>query len=122
LAGVEEAMLNDALSCILTIGHQQLGATKHILDLIIEESNDLEWVYDHLGKINGAIQKIHEERILSFMQLQNAQRAHDDLSRNFFRTLAELRKHQQWRLMQRAIDITPDLIADQVTDKKTRSK
>jgi hypothetical protein len=119
LAGAEEATLSDVLSCILTIGHQQLGATNHILGLIIEESNDLEWVYDHLEKINEAIQKVHEERILSFMQMQKAQRAHDDLSRNFFRTLAELRKHQHWRLMQRAIDVTPNEIADQAGNKNS---
>jgi len=119
LAGVEEATLSDVLSCILTIGHQKLGATSHILGLIIEESNDLGWVYDHLEKINGAIQKVHEERILSFMQMQKLQRAHDDLSRNFFRTLAELRKHQHWSLMQRAIDVTPNTIADKTSNKNS---
>jgi hypothetical protein len=31
------------------------------------------------------------------MQIDKPYRIHDDLSRTFFRTLTELRKHQEWR-------------------------
>mgnify|MGYP000190895411 CR=1 FL=1 len=41
------------------------------------------------------------------MQLERPRRVNDDLSRIFFRTLAELRKHQQWRQTKNTLDVTP---------------
>jgi len=37
-------------------------------------------------------------------------RAHDDLSRAFYRTLSELRRQQSWRQKISAIDVTPEQI------------
>jgi hypothetical protein len=41
------------------------------------------------------------------MELEKPRRVSDDLSRIFFRTLSELRKHQQWRQARNTVDITP---------------
>jgi hypothetical protein len=50
---------------------------------------------------------IKDQRLLALMEVPTAARARDDLSREFYRTLTELRKHQAWRQMQQLIDITP---------------
>jgi hypothetical protein len=41
------------------------------------------------------------------MELEKPRRVNDDLSRIFFRTLSELRKHQQWRQARNTVDIIP---------------
>ncbi len=50
---------------------------------------------------------IQEKRLLKFIQFNSAQRVHDDLDRSFYKTLSELRRHQQWRRDMQAIDVTP---------------
>ena len=47
------------------------------------------------------------------MKNHDMSRAFDDLRRNFFRTLGELRKHQKWRKESRVIDVTPTDAEDQ---------
>jgi hypothetical protein len=49
-------------------------------------------VLDNAVAIEEATQKVRELRLLKFMQMEDIQRAQDDLSRSFYRTLAELRK------------------------------
>ncbi len=41
------------------------------------------------------------------MQYDKTGRAREDLSRSFFRTLSELRKHQYWRYQHDAVDVSP---------------
>lgn len=50
---------------------------------------------------------IKGHRLLAFMEEPISFRARDDLSRDFYITLTELRKHQAWRQSQKMIDITP---------------
>jgi hypothetical protein len=63
-------------------------------------------IFEQLELIQSISQKIREKRILDFMQALGSQRAREDLSRHFYRTLAELRRHQQWRIVQRAVDVS----------------
>jgi len=53
---------------------------------------------------------VKEKRLLDLIQVQGVMRAHDDLSRAFYRTLSELRRQQSWRQKISAIDVTPEQI------------
>jgi hypothetical protein len=74
---------------------------------IAEVADEVLWVKENAAKIRAAITTIKEERLLKLMELEMPRRIHDDLSRIFFRTLSELRKHQQWRQARNTVDITP---------------
>ena len=54
--------------------------------------------------IEQAILQIKQERLLKMMQSDGVRRANDDLSRSLIRTLAEFRKHHEWRMQHRVID------------------
>ncbi len=66
-----------------------------------------EWVVEHFDTLKTIVADIQERRLLKFIQFNSAQRVHDDLDRSFYKTLSELRRHQQWRRDMQAIDITP---------------
>jgi hypothetical protein len=57
-----------------------------------EAAASILWVLHNTVAIEEATQKVRELRLLKFMQMEGIQRAQDDLSRSFYRTLAELRK------------------------------
>ncbi|MEI8363574.1 MAG: hypothetical protein WCG35_10200 [Betaproteobacteria bacterium] len=61
----------------------------------------------HATKIKAAVTSVQSQRLLGIMELEMPRRVNDNLSRIFFRTLSELRKHQQWRQARNTIDITP---------------
>lgn len=67
--------------------------------------NQIQWVAEHLDQIKAAIASVKEKRLLELMQDQGIMRAYDDLSRAFYRTLAELRRQQSWRQKMGIIDV-----------------
>jgi len=72
--------------------------------------DQIQHVGRHLTKIQAAVTNIKEKRLLDLIQNQGVMRAHDDLSRAFYRTLSELRRQQTWRQKISAIDVTPEQI------------
>jgi hypothetical protein len=80
---------------------------KLCLKIFMEECSPLIWYLENSAQIEEEIQKIKDQRLLALMEAPTAARARDDLSRDFYRTLTELRKHQAWRQRQQLIDITP---------------
>ncbi len=62
---------------------------------------------DHFDALKSIVVQIQERRLLKFIQFKSAQRVYDDLDRSFYKTLSELRRHQQWRRDMQAIDVTP---------------
>ena len=79
----------------------------YALKQAIPTLKNLIWIHGELPAIQAEVQQYRDTKLTSLMQNINLSRAHDDLSRFFFRTLAELRKHQQWRYQKTAIDLTP---------------
>ncbi len=65
------------------------------------------WLDDNKTKIIQAYQTVKADRAMKFMQNVNIARVTDDVQRAFYRTLAELRKHQTWRRSQIVVDISP---------------
>jgi PII-like signaling protein len=92
------------------------GTRKPLLNRVLaklqSEIREVLWVPDHLEEIQAAIPKIRDQRILNLMQLNASKRTFDDLARDFYRTLSELRKQQEWRRKNTVIDVTPSSVAD----------
>ena len=72
----------------------------------------IHYVGQRLTKIKAAVTNIKEKRLLELIQNQGVMRAHDDLSRAFYRTLSELRRQQSWRQKIGAIDVTPEQVTE----------
>ena len=87
------------------------GSSDSLVSFVIngslEFAHTVVWAYPQIDKIKAAVNSIKEARLLNLMGLDKPRRVNDDLSRNFFRTLSELRKHQQWRFAKNSIDVTP---------------
>jgi hypothetical protein len=78
-----------------------------VFSKISNEASDILWVWEHRDELKRAIQQEKDQRLVKFLMGDELRRAHDDLGRAFYKTLAELRKHQEWR-SRRAIDVTPE--------------
>lgn len=63
------------------------------------------WFNKHEDKIHEMVMQIKQERILNIMQSDITRRADDDLSRSFVRALSEYRKHHQWRMRHRVVNV-----------------
>lgn len=79
----------------------------YVADQFLDKYAALEWVIDHFDSLKAIVVDIQEKRLLKFIQFNSAQRVYDDLDRAFYKTLSELRRHQQWRRDMQAIDVTP---------------
>ena len=55
-----------------------------------------------------AHQRLRASRLAASVTSERNERAHDHLSRSFYKTLTELRKQQDWRRQQQVIDVTPE--------------
>lgn len=91
---------------------QQKDFLHFIIQKQVEEYDDLIWAYEHLDKIQSKIVEVKDERLIDLMQRDKTSRAREDLSRSFFRTLSELRKHQHWRYQRDAVDVSPPVDED----------
>ena len=49
---------------------------------------------------------------MELMQNEKPSRAFDDLRRNFYRTLSELRKHQEWKRKMQVVDVASRNVID----------
>ena len=65
--------------------------------------NELE-CFEDMDEIRKQSQALQDQRLMALMENPKSSRAFDDLRRNFYRTLSELRKHQEWRRKMQAID------------------
>jgi hypothetical protein len=86
---------------------RQTDLLHFIIQKQIDEYDDLIWAYEHLEKIQSKIVEVKDDRLIDLMQRDKTSRAREDLSRSFFRTLSELRKHQHWRYQRDAVDVSP---------------
>ena len=83
---------------------------------VIAECEAIVWSFKHCDQILLAKQKVRDKRLVSALGFEKGRRAGDDLDRFFFRTLAELRKQQEWRYRRDAIvkaEQAPPVLEDQ---------
>lgn len=90
------------------------GLLEAALNDIILHASAMIWAYPRCATLRQDWATIRAQRVIDWFEQASWQRARDDLSRAFFRTLAELRDQQTWRRRQRAIDVTPT--ADEAED------
>lgn len=84
--------------------HELLGAADTVL-----------WLGENRDAVEAALRRARDTRLLQYMKSNNTQRAYDDIGRAFYRTLAELRKQQDWRSRRSAI------LVDDATPKPARA-
>jgi hypothetical protein len=81
-----------------------------LLESLSRSYQPICWLWENRERVHTAICRAQDSRLLGYMKIENTQRAQEDTSRAFFRTLAELRKQQDWRVRRTAItveDVTP---------------
>ena len=83
---------------------------ENVIDTLIGEAQAAIWVFQNKEKLLQAHQQIQDKRLLSALQFERPQRAADELDRSFFKTLAELRKQQDWRARHDYIDVASKAI------------
>jgi hypothetical protein len=88
------------------------------LDDIVGDAQTVLWLWDHNERIQAALRQAQETRLLIYMKTDNTLRAHEDTGRVFYRTLAELRKQQDWRIRSTAIMVDDVTAAPLAPDSK----
>jgi hypothetical protein len=81
-----------------------VNKVKNMLSKVIQESKSVLYVAKHMDQIEEIKQLIRDRRLKNFMESPGPIRAYQDLSRAFFKVLAELRKQQEWRLKNRTLE------------------
>jgi hypothetical protein len=74
------------------------------LEDAIKQSKAVLYLAKHMDQIEEVKQLIRDRRLKNFMESPGPIRAYQDLSRAFFKVLAELRKQQEWRLKNRTLE------------------
>jgi len=74
------------------------------LEEAIKQSKAVLYLAKHMDQIEEVKQLIRDRRLKNFMESSGPIRAYQDLSRAFFKVLAELRKQQEWRLKNRTLE------------------
>lgn len=85
-----------------------------ILKFVIEESEAVLYVAERMERLVQLKDLIRDRRLKNFMDTSGVARPYQELSRSFFKVLAELRKQQEWRYEKSLIEIsaeTPALTA-----------
>lgn len=84
----------------------------YFLKVVIEDLNKIIWFCDHRPQIEKELQAVKDKRLMELMQNEKPSRAFDDLRRNFYRTLSELRKHQEWKRKMQVVDVATRNVID----------
>lgn len=84
----------------------------YFLRQTIKELQQTIWLCEIRPKIEQELQVVKDQRLMELMQNERPSRALDDLRRNFYRTLSELRKHQEWKRKMQVVDIASRNLVD----------
>ena len=84
----------------------------YFLKIAIEDLNQIIWFCDNRTQIEQELQAVKDKRLMELMQNEKPSRAFDDLRRNFYRTLSELRKHQEWKRKMQVVDVASRNVID----------
>ena len=84
----------------------------YFLREMIEDLQHTIWFCENRAKIEEELQVVKDKRLMELMQNEKPSRAFDDLRRNFYRTLSELRKHQEWKRKMQVVDVASRNVID----------
>ena len=85
-----------------------VSAVDKILSSVIEESEAILYIAKHLERLMQLKDLIRDRRLKNFMETTGVARPYQELSRSFFKVLAELRKQQEWRYQKGLIDVSSE--------------
>ena len=66
----------------------------YFLKISSEDLSQIVWLCENWSAIEQELQDVKDKRLMELMQNEKPSRAFDDLQRNFYRTLSELRKRK----------------------------
>ncbi|MBT8517357.1 hypothetical protein G6706_09130 [Polynucleobacter paneuropaeus] len=84
----------------------------YFLRVAIEDLSQTVWLCENRAAIEQELQAVKDRRLMELMQNEKPSRAFDDLRRNFYRTLSELRKHQEWKRKMQVVDVASRNLID----------
>jgi hypothetical protein len=108
-----DVVFDNVLADVLNDGPTFSDAILELLD----DAKTLIWLGQNRDAIEAAIRRARDTRLLQYMKNNTTQRAYDDIGRAFYRTLAELRRQQDWRMRRSAVEVeevTPKLAPTKV--------
>jgi hypothetical protein len=79
-----------------------------ILSAVIQESEAVLYIAENLEKLMQLKDLIRDRRLKNFMETSGVGRPYQELSRSFFKVLAELRKQQEWRYQKGLIEVATE--------------
>jgi hypothetical protein len=74
---------------------------------LIKKCRGVIWADTHSVQLKSVTTQAKESRLLDIMQSPMKPRVTEDLNRSLYKTLSELRRHQQWRRKMSIVDVTP---------------
>lgn len=77
------------------------------INRVYEKALRIVWAADNKQALVKVHERIRDKRLANRIDNEPYDRAHEYLARNFYKTLSELRKQQDWRRKQQMIDVTP---------------
>lgn len=83
-------------------------AVDKILSAVIQESEAVLYIAEHLEELMQLKDLIRNRRLKNFMETSGVGRPYQELSRSFFKVLAELRKQQEWRYQKGLIEVAAE--------------
>ena len=83
-------------------------AVDKILNSVIEQSEAVLYIAEHLEKLMQLKDLIRDRRLKNFMETSGVARPYQELSRSFFIVWAELRKQQEWRYQKGLIEVAAE--------------
>ena len=84
----------------------------YFMQVAVNELEEIIWFCKNQSQIKQELQAVKDKRLMELMQNEKPSRAFDDLRRNFYRTLSELRKHQEWKRKMQVVDVTSRNVVD----------
>jgi len=84
----------------------------YFLKVAIEYLSQTVWLCENRAAIEQELQAVKDRRLMELMENEKPSRAFDDLRRNFYRTLSELRKHQEWKRKMQVVDVASRNVID----------
>jgi hypothetical protein len=97
--------LNLTLEEVLASNPKQPISLEVLLEQVQSDSTLITWMWHNRVQIEEALATARDSRLLAYMKVENTQRAHDDIGRALYRTLAELRRQQDWRQRRTAVNV-----------------
>ena len=86
----------------------------YFMQVATKELEEIIWLCKNQAQIERELQAVKDKRLMELMQNEKPSRAFDDLRRNFYRTLSELRKHQEWKRKMQVVDVATRNLVDSV--------